>query len=568
MLDARHFNNHISFLVGLVSLYLLTVRLAGRRAALGAFALMATQPLLMGHSFINQKDTPFMALFLASVAAGVLCSSSSTGTRISASSRVRSVSALARASWRAARQDWRSATRRRRTLFACVVLAAVAVSGGVLLVYPTLPLAVQLIILRAHAGESSTWINALFDLIAANAAQVAAWSYVGKAARIYARLRPLIVVLAWIPAFFAGRMVFPSLRLPGNLRFPWTGMGKPRLGLAVALGAAGALLGVTISVRSLGVFAGVLVTLLLLLEKRPPLVGILVYWAAAALACFGTWPYLWDDPIGGFVDSLRVMAAFPWEGIILYAGQVWYAGATPWHYLPFLIAAQVTLPAILLAVPGVVVILRRAHSWDMHWGLGALLFFWMSVPIVTAVALQSVVYDNTRQFLFALPPLFIFAGIGLEWLWTRCRPRVMGAAVVTALLAPGVLGVLTLHPYEYTYFNALVGGTQGAFRRYETDYWCTSYREAMEQINAVAPTGGVVAVSGPSVTAKQDARADLVIRQMDDGTDPVADRVDFGLACTRSNSDEGFYPRYAVTGEVTAGGATLAVIKDFRQPQP
>ena len=314
MLDARHFNNHISFLVGLVSLYLLTVRLAGRRAALGAFALMATQPLLMGHSFINQKDTPFMALFLASVAAGVLCSSSSTGTRISASSRVRSVSALARASWRAARQDWRSATRRRRTLFACVVLAAVAVSGGVLLVYPTLPLAVQLIILRAHAGESSTWINALFDLIAANAAQVAAWSYVGKAARIYARLRPLIVVLAWIPAFFAGRMVFPSLRLPGNLRFPWTGMGKPRLGLAVALGAAGALLGVTISVRSLGVFAGVLVTLLLLLEKRPPLVGILVYWAAAALACFGTWPYLWDDPIGGFVDSLRVHGGLPLGG--------------------------------------------------------------------------------------------------------------------------------------------------------------------------------------------------------------------------------------------------------------
>ncbi len=153
MLDARHFNNHISFLVGLVSLYLLTVRLAGRRAALGAFALMATQPLLMGHSFINQKDTPFMALFLASVAAGVLCSSSSTGTRTPASRGKRSVSARAKASWCAARRDWLSTTCLRRVSFACAVLAAVAVSGGVLLVYPTLPLAVQMVIVRAHAGK-------------------------------------------------------------------------------------------------------------------------------------------------------------------------------------------------------------------------------------------------------------------------------------------------------------------------------------------------------------------------------------------------------------------------------
>jgi hypothetical protein len=60
---------------------------------------------------------------------------------------------------------------------------------------------------------------------------------------------------------------------------------------------------------------------------------------------------------------------------------------------------------------------------------------------------------------------------------------------VAALVAPGVLGILTLHPYEYTYFNSLVGGTDGASRRYETDYWCTSYREAMELIGATAPPG-------------------------------------------------------------------------------
>ena len=35
-----------------------------------------------------------------------------------------------------------------------------------------------------------------------------------------------------------------------------------------------------------------------------------------------------------------------------------------------------------------------------------------------------------------------------------------------------------LHPYEYVYFNQLIGGTRGAEERFETDYWATSYREA------------------------------------------------------------------------------------------
>jgi hypothetical protein len=34
-----------------------------------------------------------------------------------------------------------------------------------------------------------------------------------------------------------------------------------------------------------------------------------------------------------------------------------------------------------------------------------------------------------------------------------------------------------------TYFNAFVGGVAGASGRYETDYWLSSYKEAVEWIN-------------------------------------------------------------------------------------
>ncbi len=568
MLDARHFTNQFIFLVGGLSLYLLTRRLIGRRAALFALAMMATQPLLWGHSFINQKDTPFMALFLASVAAGLLVASKPEGDRVPDPGEPHSVLTTRDAMWRAARMNWGSATRIRKFLLAGVLLAAAAVVVEVVFLNRVLWPAVQSVILRAHAGDSLPWINALFDRLAPGAAQVPASSYVDRAAQAYSWLRPILAFLAIAAAWLAGRAVLPSVRLPWNVRWSWRGSPKPGAGSVAGLLLAGVLLGVTISVRSLGVFAGVLVTLFMIRHRRPPVVGILAYWAMAALACYATWPYLWGDPFGRFVDSLRTLAAFPWQGDILYAGKLWDAGATPWHYLPFLILAQLTLPALLLALIGLGVGLHRVVQRAMDGIALGLLMVWGSVPIAAAIALRSIVYDNARQFLFALPPLFILAGLGIDGILGRIRSRAIGAAGVLALLAPGVLGILALHPYEYTYFNSLVGGTEGAYRRFETDYWCTSYREAMELIGATAPPGAVIAVSGPWYSAQQVARADLVIRQIDDGTDPRADQVTFGLACTRTNKDAVFYPGFPAAEEITAGGATLAVIKDFRRPLP
>jgi hypothetical protein len=568
MLDARHFNNQLIFLIGGLSFYLLARRLVGRRAALFGLALMATQPLLWGHAFINQKDTPFMALFLASVAAGFLVASKPRGESDAEPREAHSEIPGWEGTWRAASQDWQTATPTRKLLLGGVVLVAVALVVEVGILNRILWPALQPMILRAHAGDSLPWINALFNRFAPGAALVPASSYVDRAAQAYSWLRLILAFLAMVLIWLAGRAVFASVRVPWNIRWSWIGSRKPGAGSLAGLLLAGVLLGVTISVRSLGVFAGALVTLYMFRHRRPPVLGVLAYWAMAALACYATWPYLWGDPFGRFVESLRTLAAFPWQGDILYAGRLWDAGATPWHYLPFLILVQLTLPALVLALIGLGIALRRAGPNGMEGMALVLLLLWVSVPVAAAVALHSIVYDNTRQFLFALPPFFILAGVGVDSLLSRIRLRAVGAAGLLALLAPGVLGILTLHPYEYTYFNSLVGGTDGASRRYETDYWCTSYREAMELIGATAPPGAVLAVSGPSHAAQQVARPDLVIRQIDDGTDPRADQVTFGLACTRTNKDAVFYPGFPAAEEITAGGATLAVIKDFRLPTP
>jgi len=57
------------------------------------------------------------------------------------------------------------------------------------------------------------------------------------------------------------------------------------------------------------------------------------------------------------------------------------------------------------------------------------------------------------------------------------REDVVLLAVLAGLVVTGYR-MAALHPYQYVYFNALVGGHRGAQGRYETDYWCVSEREA------------------------------------------------------------------------------------------
>ena len=43
--------------------------------------------------------------------------------------------------------------------------------------------------------------------------------------------------------------------------------------------------------------------------------------------------------------------------------------------------------------------------------------------------------------------------------------------------------MIQLHPYEYIYYNSLVGDLKGAYGKYETDYWGLGYKEAVIWFN-------------------------------------------------------------------------------------
>jgi hypothetical protein len=67
-------------------------------------------------------------------------------------------------------------------------------------------------------------------------------------------------------------------------------------------------------------------------------------------------------------------------------------------------------------------------------------------------------------------------------MYERVSAKWIYGLLAIIVLLPGVVASVRLHPYQYTYYNTFVGGTGGAAGQYETDYWLTCYKEAIEQL--------------------------------------------------------------------------------------
>lgn len=138
--------------------------------------------------------------------------------------------------------------------------------------------------------------------------------------------------------------------------------------------------------------------------------------------------------------------------------------------------------------------------------LRMLMLVWFFTVILTACTPLFPVYNGIRLFMVFLVPFCFFAAEGAVFaseLLGRLSPlrNNWGAGILGILLiAFQIGGIIETHPYESTFFNRLAGGLRGAQEKNipdASDYWLTSYREAVQWINRKAPPNANLLVPGP-----------------------------------------------------------------------
>lgn len=321
---------------------------------------------------------------------------------------------------------------------------------------------------------------------------------------------------------------------------------------------AGVLLGLTIAFRAIGPLAGIIVLAYAAYALRRGVLRLaLPYLGLAIAVAYLSWPYLWTAPISRYLESIQTMAQFPFSSNVLFQGQLYKADQLPWTYFPTFLLIQLSEPALLLAVLGIagaVILAFKRHEA----GPLPLFLVWFLLPAILIVASHSPLYDNARQLFFMLPPLFIMAGVAFERLFALLGHPALRTTVLIAAALPGILLIARLRPYEYVYYNILVGGTGGAYRQYEMDYWGISFKEVAEFLNSKAAPGANVLVFGPEPIVVQYARPDLHIFIPADQPTVSYDYVAF---LTRANLDERRCKGASTIESVERRGAVLALLK-------
>lgn len=334
-------------------------------------------------------------------------------------------------------------------------------------------------------------------------------------------------------------------------------------------------LGIATSIRILAPLAGILVFIYFIFAARKRDVphkwrSFVYYGFTAILVMFFTWPFLWESLLTNFFDVFLLMSDNPTSLAVLFGGNVYSASELPRRYLPTLLTITLTEPTWFLFALGFVTgywKLNKTNASDKGKQILSLSLVLSYFAIVLAYVLirKPAMYDGMRHFLFILPPVFIFIGFAYEFAIEKLPSRhkwfQIGLAIL--LILPGVSGIVRMHPYEYAYYNSFVGGTDGAFRTYETDFWLTCYKEAVEELNPRITVPTHLFVYREALIAAQYTK-DIItvqdIRRQHDKYSPG----DYILLSTRTNEDIPLFGDLPTVLEIKRGDATFCVIRQVQ----
>jgi len=534
--DIGHLITFIIFQFGVVLLYCLARRWLGRWSAFGASLLFATQPVFWGHAFINSRDIPFMVGFITTIYFGLQMSDSLI-------QKPPKETPPKPDSMPIIRDDWQKLPKWMRFLLPLVSIIGIIGLG---------------IFFAFLAGY---WFEKGLPYVDTSSAR-----------ELDLYLRPLLNKFWAAMSFFVLTFAFLSTiylpKMPRLRKYLWEMEIRPVYELLKSLLSnkklllASLVLGLTVCIRIMGFAAAGLVGVIHIIRRRKDgIPELLVYGLLAFPVIYLLWPYLWGEPILRLAITFKVMMNFPWPGKVLYDGNFYEANMLPWHYLPKLLSYQLTELLLFLVAIGFLVGIYCLYKIKKFNEMLLLSGMWFLVPLAAAIISKPYLYDNFRQIFFTLPPLFLLAGLGLDAVFKKIRQEHFRSLLLLILVIPSIMAGIKWHPYEYIYYNSFIGGTEGAFRNYETDYWGTAFRETAVYVNEHAKENADIIVWGPPTVFWRYGRADFTVYDFRQDAAELPQEDFYAVISSRNNNDLLIYPDIEPDYVLEKNGVVLAVVK-------
>lgn len=176
--DLWHLCYFLSFQLAVFLLFRLAKRWFSEWSAFTIALLFSTQPLLWGHAFINPKDIPFMAFFLASVECGLSFLDAHWKDDPS-----QTISSIAKRLFQKLNTSWKLVPKQRKS---SVIKASLIWIGCIILLWASFPFLnrwVSSFVRHLYETKQTGIVGTLFDLFAEQKTRIPVVHYIMKAQR-------------------------------------------------------------------------------------------------------------------------------------------------------------------------------------------------------------------------------------------------------------------------------------------------------------------------------------------------------------------------------------------------
>jgi len=205
---------------------------------------------------------------------------------------------------------------------------------------------------------------------------------------------------------------------------------------------------------------------------------LLLFSICSAFIFFLLWPWLWINPISNLISFI-----FKQGGHL--GPMVWFMGKLykngPWYY-PFTVFLIATPTTVLLSY--FIGFLYSIYKGSIE---EKFLFFNSFYPFFLLLVIPAAKYDGIRLFLPVYPYIAIIGAIGIVNLINRIKIMPKSTLYIVTFIILGIniaTGVIHSHPFQYTYYNELVGGAKGGkLLGFESEYWGSSYLNILPWMN-------------------------------------------------------------------------------------
>lgn len=207
--------------------------------------------------------------------------------------------------------------------------------------------------------------------------------------------------------------------------------------------------------------------------------------AAFIVAMFLLTPATWDGFFSYFFYCLKNSASFPWGGNVFFMGNLYAGVDLPIYYLFVMIAITTPIIFVILYVIGnILPLIRFARSKTKKKlnPITLLLIISTYLPILVYIVTRPVLYNGWRHYYFLYGFIVIWAVLGVKYLFEIGKPivrHITGGLVALQCIVMLVV-VIATHPFQYTYYNILVGTHPEQTQ--EMDYWGLAGKQALEEL--------------------------------------------------------------------------------------